>query len=159
MVALAPLDRHQVRDGVSELAARQRAAEGRGGGRDRTQSRHPGLAGAGPAGLARSGGGGGKGGPGLITARSGCPRGGAAVRFDKYGRWRWRSWPCRRSSNPDPVGDAAGPSTPALLASALGHCLSASLLDALKHARVEVFGYETEALAVVKPNTEGKPRH
>jgi len=62
------------------------------------------------------------------------------------------------SDEPDPVGDTAGPSTPALLASALGHCLSASLLEALKHAGVEVVGFETEAVAVVKPNAEGKPR-
>ncbi len=62
------------------------------------------------------------------------------------------------SDEPDPVGDAAGPSTPALLASALGHCLSASLLEALKHAHVEILGYETDAVAVVKPNKEGKPR-
>ena len=62
------------------------------------------------------------------------------------------------SDEPDPVGDAAGPSTPALLGSALGHCLSASLLEALKHSHVEVLGCETEAVAVVKPNSEGKPR-
>lgn len=60
------------------------------------------------------------------------------------------------SDEPDPVGDAAGPSTPALLGSALGHCLSASLLEALKHSHVEVLGCETEAVAEVKPNNDGK---
>lgn len=62
------------------------------------------------------------------------------------------------SDEPDPVGDAAGPSTPALLGSALGHCLSASLLEALKHSRVDVLNCETEVVTVVKPNTEGNPR-
>lgn len=62
------------------------------------------------------------------------------------------------SDEPDPVGDDAGPSTPALLATALGHCLSASLLEALRHAHISVLGCETEAVAVVKPNSEGHPR-
>jgi organic hydroperoxide reductase OsmC/OhrA len=62
------------------------------------------------------------------------------------------------SDEPDPIGDASGPSTPALLASAIGHCLSASLLEALRHSHVEVLSFETEAVAVVKPNAEGLPR-
>ncbi|HEV2521570.1 MAG TPA: OsmC family protein, partial [Candidatus Acidoferrales bacterium] len=62
------------------------------------------------------------------------------------------------SDEPDPVGDNAGPSTPALLATALGHCLSAALLEALRHAHINVLGCETEATAVVKPNPEGLPR-
>lgn len=62
------------------------------------------------------------------------------------------------SDEPDPVGAASGPSTPALLGSAIGHCLSASLMEALRHAHIEVLGFETEAVAVVKPNTEGLPR-
>ncbi|MDA8111019.1 MAG: OsmC family protein [Nitrospiraceae bacterium] len=62
------------------------------------------------------------------------------------------------SDEPDPVGDNAGPPTPALLGSALGHCLSASLLEALKHSHIDVLGCETEAVVVVKPNTEGLPR-
>lgn len=62
------------------------------------------------------------------------------------------------SDEPDPVGEASGPSTPALLASAIGHCLSASLFEALRRAHIEVFGFETEAVAVVKPNAEGLPR-
>jgi organic hydroperoxide reductase OsmC/OhrA len=62
------------------------------------------------------------------------------------------------SDEPDPVGEASGPSTPALLGSALGHCLSAALLEALRHAHVEVVGCETEAVAVVKPNPAGLPR-
>ena len=62
------------------------------------------------------------------------------------------------SDEPDPVGDVSGPSTPALLGSAIGHCLSASLFEALRRAHVEVLGFETEAVAVVKPNAEGLPR-
>ena len=62
------------------------------------------------------------------------------------------------SDEPDPVGEASGPATPALLASALGHCLSASLLEGLRHAHLTIQGCETEAVAVVKPNSEGLPR-
>jgi organic hydroperoxide reductase OsmC/OhrA len=62
------------------------------------------------------------------------------------------------SDEPDPVGEASGPATPALLGSAVTHCLSASLLEALRHARVEVLDFEAEAVAVVKPNAEGNPR-
>jgi uncharacterized OsmC-like protein len=62
------------------------------------------------------------------------------------------------SDEPDPVGEASGPATPALLGSAIGHCLSASLLEALRHAHVEVLGFETEVVAIVKPNEDGLPR-
>jgi organic hydroperoxide reductase OsmC/OhrA len=62
------------------------------------------------------------------------------------------------SDEPDPVGDASGPSTPALLGAAVGHCLSASLIEALRHAHLEVLDCETEAVAVVVPNPEGLPR-
>lgn len=63
-----------------------------------------------------------------------------------------------RSDEPDPVGENSGPSTPALLGAALGHCLSASLLEALRHAHLEVLACETEAVAVVIPNESGNPR-
>ncbi len=62
------------------------------------------------------------------------------------------------SDEPDPVGEASGPATPALLGSAVTHCLSASLLEALRHAHVEVLDFEAEAVAIVKPNEEGNPR-
>jgi organic hydroperoxide reductase OsmC/OhrA len=62
------------------------------------------------------------------------------------------------SDEPDPVGDAAAPSTPALLGAAIGHCLSASLLEALKHAHVDVREVETDVASVVAPNSEGLPR-
>ena len=62
------------------------------------------------------------------------------------------------SDEPDPVGEASGPATPALLGSAIAHCLSASLLEALRHAHLEVLDFETETVAVVKPNEQGLPR-
>lgn len=62
------------------------------------------------------------------------------------------------SDEPYPVGDASGPSTPALFAASLGHCLSAALLEALRKTRIEVLGSDTEAVAIVKPNSEGLPR-
>src|SRR6266446_5140410 len=62
------------------------------------------------------------------------------------------------SDEPDPIGDAAGPSTPALLGSALGHCLSAALLECLRHARVKVEDIETEVDAVVHLGAVGLPR-
>jgi uncharacterized OsmC-like protein len=62
------------------------------------------------------------------------------------------------SDEPDPVGDAAGPSTPSLLGSAIGHCLSASLLESLRKAHVDVAGFETEVVSVVQRNSEGFPR-
>jgi organic hydroperoxide reductase OsmC/OhrA len=62
------------------------------------------------------------------------------------------------SDEPDPVGAASGPSTPALLASAIGHCLSSSLLDTLLHARIPIEDFRTEATAVVIPNAAGQPR-
>ena len=90
-----------------------------------------------------------------------------AVRLKHEGRYRFRSQATEdgvrhgdefSSDEPDPVGENSGPSTPALLAAALGHCLSASLLEALRHSRLEVLGCETDAVAVVSPNDEGNPR-
>jgi len=62
------------------------------------------------------------------------------------------------SDEPDPVGEASGPATPALLGSAIGHCLSAALLEGLRHAQVEVDGMETEVDAVVHLGDIGLPR-
>jgi organic hydroperoxide reductase OsmC/OhrA len=44
------------------------------------------------------------------------------------------------------------------LGSAVGHCLSAALLEALRHAKVEVDGMETEVDAVVHLGEIGLPR-
>jgi uncharacterized OsmC-like protein len=62
------------------------------------------------------------------------------------------------SDEPDPVGDNTGPATPALLATAVGHCLSASLLETSRKARLAITGIETQATAVVRPNGDGNPR-
>src|ERR1700719_2814343 len=62
------------------------------------------------------------------------------------------------SDEPDPVGDASAPATPALLAAAIGHCLSASLLESLRHAHISVAGFATEVSCVVAPNAENLPR-
>ncbi|XVJ71135.1 MAG: OsmC family protein [Rhizobacter sp.] len=62
------------------------------------------------------------------------------------------------TDEPDPVGSNAGPSTPSMLAMAVGHCLSASLVETLRHAGIQVKTLTTEAIAVVIPNAEGNPR-
>lgn len=62
------------------------------------------------------------------------------------------------SDEPDPVGAASAPATPALLATAVAHCLSASLLETGRRARVPITGIRTRATAVVEPNAEGNPR-
>ncbi|MGH3929583.1 MAG: OsmC family protein [Pseudonocardiaceae bacterium] len=63
-----------------------------------------------------------------------------------------------QSDEPDPVGEASAHSTPALFGTALAHCLSASLLDTLRHAHIEVHRLTTNAVTVVAPNHEGLPR-
>ena len=62
------------------------------------------------------------------------------------------------TDEPDPVGRNAGPSTPSMLAMAVGHCLSASLVETLRHAGIHTQNCSTEAIAVVAPNTDGNPR-
>jgi uncharacterized OsmC-like protein len=62
------------------------------------------------------------------------------------------------TDEPDPVGSNAGPSTPAMLAMSVGHCLSASLVETLRHAGIHVVSLTTEAISVVAPNEQGLPR-
>jgi len=62
------------------------------------------------------------------------------------------------SDEPDPVGSASAPATPALLGAAIGHCLSASLLESLRHAHLEVRSLSAEVISVVRANPEGLPR-
>lgn len=62
------------------------------------------------------------------------------------------------SDEPDPVGQNSGPATPALLATAVAHCLSASLLETSRKAHMPILSMETRATAVVVPNEEGNPR-
>lgn len=62
------------------------------------------------------------------------------------------------SDEPDPVGAASAPATPALLGAAIAHCLSASLLETLRHAHLPVHDFRSDVTAVVAPNPEGLPR-
>ncbi|MBI1889563.1 MAG: OsmC family protein [Burkholderiales bacterium] len=62
------------------------------------------------------------------------------------------------TDEPDPVGANAGPSTPSMLAMSVGHCLSASLVETLRHVGIYVTSLTTDAIAVVVPNEEGNPR-
>lgn len=64
------------------------------------------------------------------------------------------------SDEPDPVGTNSGPSTPAMLGSAVGHCLSASLLEHMRtHGAPAPEGcIVTDANIVVHKGTEGLPR-
>lgn len=62
------------------------------------------------------------------------------------------------TDEPDPIGTNAGPSTPSMLAMAVGHCLSASLVETLRHAGIHVRSLTTEAITVVSPNADGNPR-
>jgi organic hydroperoxide reductase OsmC/OhrA len=62
------------------------------------------------------------------------------------------------SDEPDPVGDASAPATPALLGAAVGHCLSASLLETMRHAHLPIEEMRTEVNTVVIPNGDGLPR-
>jgi len=59
---------------------------------------------------------------------------------------------------PPPLGGAAGPTGVQLLASAVGTCLSQSLLFCLQRSRVEVASLETEVEAKVGRNEEGRLR-
>lgn len=66
--------------------------------------------------------------------------------------------PAYLSDEPDPVGASSGPATPALLGSAIAHCLSASLLETLRHAHIAVDDFRADVDAVVVPNAAGLPR-
>jgi len=62
------------------------------------------------------------------------------------------------SDEPDPVGAASAPATPALLGAALGHCLSASLLETARHAHIPLADLQTDVNTVVTLGAEGLPR-
>jgi organic hydroperoxide reductase OsmC/OhrA len=59
---------------------------------------------------------------------------------------------------PPPLGESAGPNGVQLLASAVGTCLSQSLLFCLQRSKVEVASLETEVEAKVGRNEEGRLR-
>jgi organic hydroperoxide reductase OsmC/OhrA len=90
-----------------------------------------------------------------------------AVRLEHRGAFRFLSQASEdgrlhgapiQSDEPDPVGEASAHSTPALFGASLTHCLSASLLETLRHAHVEVKGLTADAVTIVAPNEEGLPR-
>lgn len=57
-----------------------------------------------------------------------------------------------------PLGEGAGPNPSRMLATAVAHCLSASLLFCLRKARVEVSAMETTAQATLARNEHGRLR-
>ncbi len=59
---------------------------------------------------------------------------------------------------PAPLGEGAGPSATRVLAAAVGHCLSASLLFCLGKARVDVGSVETRVAGTIERNAEGRLR-
>lgn len=59
---------------------------------------------------------------------------------------------------PAPLGAGAGPNASAVLAAAVGSCLSASLLYCLRRARIEVTGLRAEVEAIPVRNTQGRLR-
>ncbi|MGQ9679343.1 MAG: OsmC family protein [Candidatus Bathyarchaeia archaeon] len=59
---------------------------------------------------------------------------------------------------PPPLGKGSGPNASMLLASAIGNCLSASLLFCLQKSRVQVSGMRTSITVSVARNTQGRWR-
>lgn len=57
-----------------------------------------------------------------------------------------------------PLGAAAGPSPTRLLATAVGHCLGASLMFCLRKARIDVTGLAVEVEGRLVRNPEGRLR-
>lgn len=63
-----------------------------------------------------------------------------------------------RADEPPPLGQGAGPSPVQLLAAAVGNCLSASLLFALRKFKQQPDPIRTEVTAEVGRNIEGRLR-
>jgi organic hydroperoxide reductase OsmC/OhrA len=59
---------------------------------------------------------------------------------------------------PPPIGGGAGPGASRLVASAVAHCLSSSLLFCLARSRVPVQGIAAEATAEIRRNERGRWR-
>ncbi len=54
-----------------------------------------------------------------------------------------------------PIGNGIGPNPSRLLSTAVGHCLSSSLLYCLEKARVRVKKLDTNVTAIIERNKEG----
>ncbi len=88
---------------------------------------------------------------------------GATVRLELEDGYRFRvdfgeGFPPLLMDEPAPLGDGAGPNASAVLAAAVGNCLSASLLYCLRRARIDVTSLRTEAEVVPARNAEGRLR-
>jgi organic hydroperoxide reductase OsmC/OhrA len=59
---------------------------------------------------------------------------------------------------PPPLGEGSAPNASALLAAAVGNCLSASLLFCMRRARVDVDGMHAEVVVTPARNPEGRLR-
>jgi len=59
---------------------------------------------------------------------------------------------------PPPLGKGSGPNASLMLASAIGNCLSASLLFCLQRSRVQVFGLKTSVTGLMARNPKGRWR-
>lgn len=66
--------------------------------------------------------------------------------------------PTLRVDEPEPMGDSTGPNAARLLAAAVGHCLSASLLFCLAKARVDIGDVKTTATGRLQRNDRGRWR-
>ena len=71
---------------------------------------------------------------------------------------RWPDLPALRVDEPPPLGEAHGPNPAALLATAVGNCLAASLLFCLRRSRVEVRGLTAHVTVRVARNDKGRLR-
>lgn len=59
---------------------------------------------------------------------------------------------------PEPLGEGTGPNATRVLAAAVGHCLSASLLFCLGKARIDVAELRTRVRGTVERNDQGRLR-
>lgn len=59
---------------------------------------------------------------------------------------------------PAPLGAGAGPNASRLLATAVGHCLSASALFCMSRARIPVRGVHTTVVGALERNAQGRLR-
>lgn len=62
------------------------------------------------------------------------------------------------SDEPAPTGESAGPSASMMLSSAVGHCLSSSLLFCLEKSRVKTKDLTTDVETVMSKNDKGRWR-
>ncbi len=59
---------------------------------------------------------------------------------------------------PKPVGKSEGPSAAMMLSSAVGHCLSSSLMFCMEKSRAKIEGIETDLVTTLARNEKGRWR-